>query len=170
MGAGLQAAASERSLLAPVATRKARAELSRKEAGSGLIVLEAVYGVLPAYRDAIALEQQGQPLGSPSSSAAVAVGTAAIAAAAAAEPSVPAAAAAAGAGGGSPSSEGREGEAAAAEAGSAAAAVLAPLHPPWIRVTEALQYLVVDSRLVLHPGVAKVGGWELARMLLFPLT
>ena len=155
MGAGLQAAASERSLLAPVATRKARAELARKEAGSGLIVLEAVYGVLPVYRDAIALEQQGQPLATPSSSAsAVAVGTAATAAAAAAEPSVPAAAAAAaGPGGGSPSYEGREGE----EAGSAAVAA-APLHPPWIRVTEALQYLVVDSRLVLHPGVAKVGG------------
>ena len=32
------------------------------------------------------------------------------------------------------------------------------VHPPrWIRVTEALQYLVVDSRLVLHPGVSKAG-------------
>ena len=32
-----------------------------------------------------------------------------------------------------------------------------PHPPPWIRVTEALQYLVVDSRLVLHPGVSKAG-------------
>ena len=45
----------------------------------------------------------------------------------------------------------------ASDAAPAAAAAAAELPPPWLDVTEALQYLVAGGRLELHGGVSKLG-------------
>ncbi|GIM07028.1 hypothetical protein Vretimale_11236, partial [Volvox reticuliferus] len=55
---------------------------------------------------------------------------------------------------GEASASGRDAGGDGGGAGGAADAA-APLPPPWLSVTAALQYQVVDSKLTLHPGVPK---------------
>lgn len=148
LAAGRRAAEQERALLAPVAKRKARAEAAR----GGLVILEAVYGRIAAYREHLAAGGQAGQAGQPSNAGVAGGDTAAAGtAAAAAAPS-------------QASSSGTTAGAGASSGDDAAAAPLAAaagLPPPWLRVTEALQYLVVDARLELHPGavVGGAGGW-----------
>lgn len=139
MGVGLKAAANERSLLAPVATRKARIEASRK----GLVILEAAYGVIPEYHKAVMAERQAMAAGGGSGAAGTPAGT---------TTAIPTTGPAVG-----PSTTSVETATIAEEGGSSAVAAVAVDVPKWLRVTEALQYLVVDSKLVLHSGVSKSG-------------
>jgi hypothetical protein len=157
MSVGLKAAANERSLLTPVAMRKARAEAARK-GGGGLVVLEAAYGVIPEYRKAAETEGgRGRTGGLQQQQEGGAAGVVPIRAGGADAASF-----------GSVAPEGvpisgqtsplLPDDGVAPVSATAAAADL----PRWLRVTEALQYLVVDSKLVLHAGVSKSGGIHIA--------
>jgi hypothetical protein len=152
-------AAAERALLQPVARRKAAAEA----VAGGLVVLEAVYGLLHEYR--LARAQQGQ-----SSSEAAAgvqqdqqqqqqqrqpdqqrkeqqqVETQQQASSSEGQPQM----------NGSSSSDPAADAAAAGSSSSSSEDDLA-LPPPWLDVTDALQYLVSGGKLELHGGVSKLG-------------
>ncbi|KAI8462295.1 MAG: molecular chaperone [Monoraphidium minutum] len=156
-------AAREAALLAPVARRRAAAEA----AVDGLIILEAVYGDLDAWRAAAAAgggeaaavspagalwppaprreegQQQAGGAVAESSSGAGGGGGGDAAGASSSAPGErqPGAAAAAAAAAGPSSGGGGED----------------PLPPPWLDVSAALQYLVAGGGLELHPGVSKRG-------------
>ncbi|EFJ44045.1 molecular chaperone [Volvox carteri f. nagariensis] len=161
----LQKAFSERSLIEPVARRKARSEAAKRPA-AGLVVLDAVYGKVEAY-----LAEGGQQQGA-------AVGAMAVASSADGSGDVAAAMAAAVAGATTPanaagptdpdledrsgshataSASGRDTAAASTPGNGATGAATQPpaLPPPWLSVTSALQYQVSDSKLTLHPGLSK---------------
>ncbi len=125
----LQKARAETLLLEPVARRKARAEANKEE--DGLVVLEAVYGVLEAYLADPACSGSGSS-GTPGASSSNSGSSGSSAAAGAAD---------------------GEAAAAAAEEGGAAAAEL----PRFVDVTYALQYLVAGGQLQLHGDVSKLG-------------
>ncbi len=130
----LARAAAEQALIEGVARRKLASELGTAAATSpqpsspGLVVVLAVYGLLPEYR-AAALQPPPPP------------------AAPAAAPQPPPPDAGGPAAGGEPSG---------ARAAAGAAGKRAP-PPAWVDVTVALQYLVAEGRLVLHGGVPKSG-------------
>jgi DnaJ family protein C protein 11 len=152
-------AAREAALLLPVARRRAGLEA----AVDGLIVLEAVYGDLPAWREAVKAGKEVRGSAAAPRWPPQAAGDGA------------AAAATEGASGGqqqqqevvelvdaaqeqASSSGGGEASAAAAVAAAAAAAAADDEPPPpYLDVTAALQYLVAAGSLDLHPGVSKRG-------------
>ncbi|GFR48961.1 hypothetical protein Agub_g10975 [Astrephomene gubernaculifera] len=152
----LQKASSERLLIEPVARRKARSETAKRPL-AGLIILDAVYGSVESYLAEAGPQQQAF------AAAAAAESTAAATTAAAADRP-----AEAGASGRTEAAQG-EGEAAAAAAAEEAPSTSAetatapadaeatelPPPPPWLPVAAALQYIVVDSKLTLHPGISK---------------
>jgi hypothetical protein len=131
-------AAAERTLLEPVARRKARAEANKQ----GLVILEAVYGSLEEY-----FRQQG--------SSSVGAGGGAAGGSSTAQQ------------GGQQQQQGQQ-EAAGdssqqqpqrdqEQQQEAQAAAAAPELPQYIDVTHALQYLVSGSKLQLHADVSKLG-------------
>ncbi|KAG1661174.1 hypothetical protein FOA52_002626 [Chlamydomonas sp. UWO 241] len=145
VGARLKCAAQERSLLQPVALRKARAEVGRQ----GLVILDAAYGDVHAYAEGAALEwRDGQD--------APAVAAPAAAAAAADDSSEPLVGAGSGGSGRPAGGSGGSDQSSGGVSGAPASTQL-PDIPPWLVVTDALQYLVASSTLLLHPGVSKVG-------------
>ncbi|GLC33687.1 hypothetical protein PLESTB_000104100 [Pleodorina starrii] len=178
----LHKAASECALIEPVARRRARSEAAKRPS-AGLVVLDAVYGKVEEYLAEGGPQQRAAAAATAAAAAAAAAPAAAegsdlaaalaAAVAAAVGTGSEAAVAAAAAGGEAPgtatatattaeaersgshataSASGREAGAAAAPA---AAAEALPLPPPWLSVTTALQYLVSESKLTLHPGVPK---------------
>uniref|UniRef100_A0A383W4E3 J domain-containing protein n=1 Tax=Tetradesmus obliquus TaxID=3088 RepID=A0A383W4E3_TETOB len=157
-------AAAERALLQPVARRKAAAEA----AAGGLVILEAVYGLLHEYR--LVRAQQGQ-----SSSSEAAAGpqrdqqrqqqqelhrkqeqqakaqqqaSSSSSSSSQEQPQM---------NGSSSSSGGPAADAAAGSSSSSSSEGDLALPPPWLDVTDALQYLVSGGKLELHGGVSKLG-------------
>ncbi|PNH10448.1 DnaJ subfamily C member 11 [Tetrabaena socialis] len=165
--AGLEAgAAAECSLIGPVARRKARSEAAKRPAG-GLVVLDAVYGSVEPYIAEGGPQQQAVAAAAANGTTEGAAEPAAGSSAAAATPTpgggTAVADASGGGRGGAAADGGLEAEASSSisgqqEPGGAEQADVEqqqPPPPPWLTVTTALQYLVTDSRLVLHPGVPK---------------
>ncbi|KAF6251111.1 molecular chaperone [Scenedesmus sp. NREL 46B-D3] len=156
-------AAAERALMRPVARRKAAAEA----AAGGLVIIEAVYGLLHEYR--LARAQQGQS----SSSGSAAAGmqqhqqqqqqqqqqrqqqqepqrqqqASSSDSSSAGQPQM---------NGSSSSSSSPAADAAGSSSSSSSEDDLA-LPPLWLDVTEALQYLVSEGKLELNPGASKRG-------------
>jgi hypothetical protein len=157
-------AAAERALLQPVARRKAAAEA----AAGGLVILEAVYGLLHEYR--LARAQQGQ-----SSSSEAAAGSQpdqqrqqqqgqqdqqrkqkqqaktqqqTSSSSSQGQPQM---------NGSSSSSSGLDAAAGNSSSSSSSSDDDLSLPPPWLDVTDALQYLVTGGKLELHGGVSKLG-------------
>ena len=155
-------AAAEAALLEPVAIRRAAAEAAKE----GLVILEAAYGDVGAFKEArtakltkLAQEEQQQQDGLiPNGTGHKAEGRDA------------------GAGGGLDQGAAVDGSAAtvaaAAVAGSVASSEVTSSSssdaevPRWVDVTHALQYLVANSKLELHPGVSKAGLMGFADVLL----
>jgi hypothetical protein len=153
-------AAAERALLQPVARRKAAAEA----AAGGLVILEAVYGLLHEYR--MARAQQAQ---SSSSEAAgqqqdqrqqqqqvqqdqqrkqkqhAKMQQQASSSSSQEQPQMN------GSSSSSPAADAATGSSSSSEDDDLA------LPPPWLDVTDALQYLVTAGKLELHGGVSKLG-------------
>ena len=166
---GLKVAAKERALLAPVAKRKARTELAKEfslmassgnrigrnkatgEGEGGVVVLEAAYGVMEVYRKAVVEEMANGGGGDP------------------AQLQAPAPSGQTGQAVDQGASAGGEGAEAKDDGDATSSSTAQPLPPPWLRVTEAVQYLVGTtnqtvgdeevngSRIVLHAGVSKSG-------------
>lgn len=144
-------AAKEAALLAPVARRRAAAEV----AVDGLIILEAVYGDLAAWREAVSAGKGEVGMG---------------AAGLLWPPAAPQQQEGEGAAAAAESSSGQQqqeagglpaaaGGAAASGSGSGGAGDAEDEEPPlpWLDVTAALQYLVSGGSLELYAGVSKKG-------------
>jgi DnaJ family protein C protein 11 len=158
----LKRAAAEAALLEPVAIRKAATEAAKE----GLVILEAAYGDVGAFKGARAakLAQQQQQEQQQQQGGLIPNGT-----------GHKAEGRDAGATGGLDQGTRADGStAAAADVGAGASSEATTSSssrsqlevPRWVDVTHALQYLVASSKLELHPGVSKSGLMGFADVLL----
>eukprot|EP00798_Chlamydomonas_sp_ICE-L_P030691 gene30691-35718_t len=144
----MRASTTEQALLAPVARRKARAEVEK----GGLVILEAVYGVLGSYWEE--QEKLGHGVKTAAGLAASARGARAADGMAAGTSD-------------SASSSATPSWADPASEDASSSFPIPPkfedasssfnLPPKWMRVVGATQYLVVDGRLILYEGPPKSG-------------